>query len=395
MTHDNTRRLLLGAALGAASSPLWAAVDHTGGDPLGSMQWPGLRKQYLGDAPMRFTKDVLVSGPAFADDAMNVPLLVDARGLSGTGGGVARIQVVVDRNPVREVLEFEPLKALPMLAFRIRMEQASPVRALVQTRDGAWHVGSTWVQAAGGGCTVPGATRADGSWSRTLNQVQARFFNNVLEGSRRLRVRVMHPMDTGLIAGGWMIPAVLGMLIIRKPGAALFCAILPLLPAFRERFPQVKVESHISNRNIDFVGEGYDLAIRVRAIPDSGLIARQLEDAELVMIASPDYLKRAGTPQTLEDLKKHECIQYDLPSSGRRIAWLFNDDGVQREILAEGGVEAPLFAASLPVYEAAIDQVGCSSRNSAPQPTANNGIRKVTLLAAAGPSRAIRRKYST
>ena len=45
------------------------------------------------------------------------------------------------------------------------------------------------------------AARADGSWSRTLNQVQARFFNNVLEGSRRLRVRVMHPMDTGLVAG--------------------------------------------------------------------------------------------------------------------------------------------------------------------------------------------------
>jgi sulfur-oxidizing protein SoxY len=84
------------------------------------------------------------------------------------------------------------------------MEQASPVRAFVQTRDGQWHVGSTWVQAAGGGCTVPGLTRADGSWSKTLGQVQARFFNNVLEGSRRLRVRVMHPMDTGLVAG---IPA--------------------------------------------------------------------------------------------------------------------------------------------------------------------------------------------
>jgi sulfur-oxidizing protein SoxY len=60
------------------------------------------------------------------------------------------------------------------------------------------------VQAAGGGCTVPGITRADGSWSKTLGQVQARFFNNVIEGSRRLRLRVMHPMDTGLVAG---IPA--------------------------------------------------------------------------------------------------------------------------------------------------------------------------------------------
>jgi sulfur-oxidizing protein SoxY len=153
---------------------------------------------------MVFSEAVTVRGPAFADDAMNVPLLVDARGLAGTGGGVAHMLVVVDRNPVREVLAFEPLRALPMLAFRIRMEQASPVRAMVQTADGRWHVGGTWVQAAGGGCTVPGATRADGSWSRTLNQVQARFFPNVIEGSRRLRVRVMHPMDTGLVAG---IPA--------------------------------------------------------------------------------------------------------------------------------------------------------------------------------------------
>jgi sulfur-oxidizing protein SoxY len=201
-----TRRRLLGWGVIASLSPaaLRAQEDHTGGDPLGSMQWPGLRRQYIGQAPMRFSEQVLVRGPAFADDALNVPLLVDARALGNTGGGVARMQVVVDRNPVREVLEFEPMRALPMLAFRIRLEQASPVRALVQTRDGQWHVGSTWVQAAGGGCTVPGATRADGSWSRTLNQVQARFFNNVLEGSRRLRVRVMHPMDTGLVAG---IPA--------------------------------------------------------------------------------------------------------------------------------------------------------------------------------------------
>lgn len=41
-------------------------------------------------------------------------------------------------------------------------------------------------------------------------------------------------------------------------------------------------------------------------------------------------------PQTLDDLPRHECIQYELPSSGRRIAWLFNDDGVVREILADG-----------------------------------------------------------
>jgi len=206
-----TRRQIVTWGAGAAllhSASAWAqgaaADELTGGDPLGSMQWPGLRKQYLGDAPMQFSDAVLVRGPAFADDAMNVPLLVDARALANVGGGVARLQVVVDRNPVRNVLTYTPHKALPMLAFRIRMEQASPVRAMVQTRDGNWHVGSTWVKASGGGCTVPGITRADGSWVKNLNQVQTRFFYNPVDGSRRLRLRVMHPMDTGLVAG---IPA--------------------------------------------------------------------------------------------------------------------------------------------------------------------------------------------
>ena len=200
---SNRRQWLMSTAALIGGAAL-AQDDQTGGDPLGSMQYPSLREQTIGQASARFTDQVVVKGPAFADDAMNVPLLVDARGLDQVGGGVARIRVSVDRNPVRQVLDFEPLRALPMLAFRIRMEQASPVRAFVQTQDGQWHVGSTWVQAAGGGCTVPGLTRADGSWSKTLGQVQARFFNNVLEGSRRLRVRVMHPMDTGLVAG---IPA--------------------------------------------------------------------------------------------------------------------------------------------------------------------------------------------
>lgn len=200
------RREWMGVALLGAlgAGPLRAAQDRTGGDPLGSLQWPTLHEQFLARAPVRFTDDVLVRTPAFADDALNVPLQIDARALSSVGGGIARMRVVADRNPVREVLDFEPLRALPMLAFRMRLEQASPVRALVQTRDGQWHVGGAMVQAAGGGCTVPGVTRADGSWRATLNQVRARIFNNLADGSRRLRVNIMHPMDTGLVAG---IPA--------------------------------------------------------------------------------------------------------------------------------------------------------------------------------------------
>ncbi|NQD94379.1 LysR family transcriptional regulator, partial [Pseudomonas sp. CrR25] len=109
--------------------------------------------------------------------------------------------------------------------------------------------------------------------------------------------------------------------------------ILPLLSRFRERHPKVKIDIHLSNRNIDFVGEGYDLAIRVRAQPDSTLIARHLEDARLVVVATPEYLTRVGTPTCLENLGDHDCIQFELPSSGRRIPWLFTENGKEREIL--------------------------------------------------------------
>ncbi|MDB5847438.1 MAG: transcriptional regulator, LysR family [Rhodoferax sp.] len=116
--------------------------------------------------------------------------------------------------------------------------------------------------------------------------------------------------------------------------------VLPLLPAFRMKHPGVKVHVHLSNRNIDFVDEGYDMAIRVRAQPDSTLIARHLEDAPVVVVATRKYLKQAGNPKTLDDLATHECIQFELPSSGRRIAWLFTEDGKHRDILTDGALSS-------------------------------------------------------
>lgn len=126
-----------------------------------------------------------------------------------------------------------------------------------------------------------------------------------------------------------------GMLRISVPTTYGHHRILPLLPVFRERFPDIRLHVHLSNRNIDFVEEGYDMAVRVRAQPDSTLIARHLEDADLVVVATRKYLKRAGTPRTLADLSAHECIQFELPSSGRRISWLFKENGKDREVFAD------------------------------------------------------------
>ena len=128
-----------------------------------------------------------------------------------------------------------------------------------------------------------------------------------------------------------------GLVRISAPTTFGHFVLLPLLPAFRARHPQVRVEVQVSNRNVDFTADPFDLAIRARTPPDSGLIARPLMQAELVVAASPEYLRRAGVPRTLEDLARHECIQFLLPRTGQRVAWEFRVDGHDVAVATEGG----------------------------------------------------------
>jgi sulfur-oxidizing protein SoxY len=188
----------------------WALADQTtaeeammAGDPLRSQMWGYMRKEHFpADSDISFDDRITVQVPQFADDAMNVPVTVDASAL----GKVEKIVILVDRNPIRKVLEFMPDEVKPSLSFRFKLEQASPIRAAVLLPDGKWKVGSAFIDASGGGCTVPGTTRKDGTWSKTLNQVSSKVFDGLdkQSGSLRLRLRVQHPMDTGLVAG---IPA--------------------------------------------------------------------------------------------------------------------------------------------------------------------------------------------
>ena len=81
--------------------------------------------------------------------------------------------------------------------------------------------------------------------------------------------------------------------------------VLPLLPAFSKKYPDIEIELQLSNRNVDFTEEGFDLAIRGRTPPDSSLVARKLEDAALVVVAAPAYLKRHGKPASPDQLGQH------------------------------------------------------------------------------------------
>ncbi|MBX9402270.1 LysR family transcriptional regulator [Lysobacter sp. BMK333-48F3] len=103
-----------------------------------------------------------------------------------------------------------------------------------------------------------------------------------------------------------------------------------LLQRFAARHPRVQLEVNIANRNVDLVAEGFDLAVRLGALPDSGLVARKLEDAALCLVASPDYLRRAGMPADLAQLREHVCIAFVMPSTGRIAAWWLREN--EREL---------------------------------------------------------------
>ncbi|GGA83394.1 LysR family transcriptional regulator [Brucella endophytica] len=112
-----------------------------------------------------------------------------------------------------------------------------------------------------------------------------------------------------------------------------------LLDGFTHAYPKVRIELSITNRNVDLVAEGYDLAIRLGPLPDSGLVARKLEDASLCLVAAPRYLARAGIPQGVEDLAAHRCLPFVMPSTGRCAPWLFRVDGNDVEWTPSGDIE--------------------------------------------------------
>jgi sulfur-oxidizing protein SoxY len=175
-------------------------ADSKEADPLQSTMWADMRDRLFGGAPVLFDDRVIVHAPANAEDALNVPVTVDAGGL----GAVEEIVVFADLNPIPKILSYRPVGARPYIGLRFKVQQTTPVRAAARTPDGVWHVGGIRVDAAGGGCTSPALAHGDPEWSRHLGEVQARAWARKEPDAVRVRFRVRHPQDTGLAAG---IPA--------------------------------------------------------------------------------------------------------------------------------------------------------------------------------------------
>ncbi len=116
----------------------------------------------------------------------------------------------------------------------------------------------------------------------------------------------------------------------------------PLLPEFMALHPKLGLSVHLSDHYVDLVSTGFDLAIRIGALEDSGLVARRIASNRRVVCASPDYLARRGEPHTPAELAMHACLVLS-GRDGRQDVWRFTDkDGNETAVKVDGRFDSNL-----------------------------------------------------
>lgn len=170
-------------------------------DPLGSAVWADLVETELAGAPVVYDNSLFLAIPERVEDAHSVPVLIK---LTKALGPITEIALFAENNPIQTALRIYPHRPLRSAGFNIRLEQSTPVRAAVKDSKGIWHVASRRVfVAVPGGCSEPGAGGAS-----DIGEIALKQFDRA-GGASRLKVKINHPMDTGLAAdeAGEIIPA--------------------------------------------------------------------------------------------------------------------------------------------------------------------------------------------
>ena len=104
--------------------------------------------------------------------------------------------------------------------------------------------------------------------------------------------------------------------------------LLPVLPEFSRRYPEIELDLDFNDRLVDVIEGGFDAVIRSGQLSDSQLVAKRLGPFCFVLCASPQYLQLRGTPRVPGDLEHHACLRFRFPSSGKLQPWMFRE---QRE----------------------------------------------------------------
>jgi len=156
---------------------------------------------------------------------------------------------------------------------------------------------------------------------RTTRQVSATDAGEALLG--RARDALLAVDDAESAARG--ADRLSGVLRVALPPEYAVRRIVPLLPAFFARHPELMIDLMMSDRYENLIAEGADLALRIGDLPDSSFVARKLESARRLFVAAPSYLARRGAPMKLADLTRHDLISGPMGAGDE--TWVARRDG--------------------------------------------------------------------
>jgi DNA-binding transcriptional LysR family regulator len=171
----------------------------------------------------------------------------------------------------------------------------------------------------------PAVTRAlssleDRMGLRLIERTTRRLAPTEAGGALAERARALLADYDKLLAGAAQAP-IRGVLRITAPVQFGRRHVAPIVSAFLNEYPDVRVELTLNDHNLDLIEQGLDVAVRIGPLDDSSLVARQVGSVSRVVVASPEYLARRGVPQTPQDLVNHDTIFGMARSSARE--WRF------------------------------------------------------------------------
>lgn len=196
--------------------------------------------------------------------------------------------------------------------------------------------------------------------THTLNQFEAWLGTRLLERStRKVRptldgeayyhrcVQLLSELEEAELAFRSVAPK--GRLRVDVHGTLARHFVIPALPQFMARYPDIELSISETDRLVDLIGEGVDCVLRAGTLNDSTLIGRRVANLRQITCASPAYLRKYGEPQSLEELKNHRAVNYVSRTEGKVFPFEFMVNSELREVAIDSAVSvfgAEIYAAS-------------------------------------------------